>query len=68
MVKARAESNIMDKVLPELMSFLDQPFNQLLSNLAENKDINQLQHDVKTLLKKIDDQQTEMCNGWKQSC
>ena len=60
MVRTRAESNIMDKVPPELMSYLDQRFNQLLSSLAEKKDINKLQNDVKSLLKKIDDQQTEI--------
>ena len=60
MVRTRAESSIMDKVPPELMSYLDQRFNQLLSSLAEKKDINRLQHDVKSLLKKIDDQQTEI--------
>ena len=60
MVRTRAESNILDKVPPELMSYLDQRLNQLLSSLAEKKDMNGLQYNVKSLLKKIDDQQTEI--------
>ena len=60
MVRMRAESNTMDKVPSELISYLDQRFDQLLSNLAEKKDIDKLQNDVKSLLKKIDDQQTEI--------
>ena len=35
MVRTRAESSAMDKVPSNLISYLDQRFDQLLSNLAE---------------------------------
>ena len=51
MVRTRVESNTVDKVPSELISYLDQRFNQLLSNLVEKKDIDKLQNDGKSLLR-----------------